>query len=144
MTTINIIGKSLGSRKPLFADFSIPVPGDFSNDGGTTLRNLLSQIVRHEVSAFHSRQEQRQFLQVLTKKQIESAAESGKIISGQSDVPLQIVDEEEAVAVACQAFEDGLYLVVLDDEEQTKLDQQVYLQPESRLTFIRLTMLAGG
>jgi hypothetical protein len=100
--------------------------------------------VRHEVSAFRSRQEQRQFLQVLTNKQIESAAESGKIISGQSDVPLQIVDEEEAVAVACQAFEDGLYLVVLDDEEQTKLDQQVYLQPESRLTFIRLTMLAGG
>ena len=56
----------------------------------------------------------------------------------------QKVDEEDAVGAALQAFEDGLYLVVLDGEEQRELDREVYLQPDSRVTFVRLAMLAGG
>ena len=67
-----------------------------------------------------------------------------KIESGGSEVPPQEVDEEQAVAAALTAFEDGMYLVVLDDQEQRDLDAQVYLQPDSRLTFVRLTLLAGG
>jgi hypothetical protein len=43
-----------------------------------------------------------------------------------------------------QAFEDGLYLVVLDGQEQRSLDAQLFLQPDSRVAFVRLTMLAGG
>ena len=40
--------------------------------------------------------------------------------------------------------EDGLYLVIIDEDEQKSLDAQVFLQEDSRLTFIRLTLLAGG
>jgi hypothetical protein len=49
-----------------------------------------------------------------------------------------------AVATALQAFEDGIFLVVIDEQEQRTLDQEVFVQPDSRLTFIRLSMLAGG
>ena len=56
----------------------------------------------------------------------------------------QNVSEEQAVAVACQAFEDGLFLVVIDGTEYRELDAQVFVQPDSQLTFIRLTLLAGG
>ena len=54
------------------------------------------------------------------------------------------VDVEEAVGTALQAFEDGLFLVVLDETELRDLDAQVFVQADSRLTFVRLTLLAGG
>ena len=59
---------------------------------------------------------------------------------GESDVH-QEVDEEQAVATAIQAFEDGLYLVVLDGEERKDLDRPVPLTDESRVAFVRLAMI---
>jgi hypothetical protein len=141
---LTISGKALGRKKPLFADFSVPPPDDLPDDGSLTLRDLLERIVRGEVAAFRERQENRQFIRVLTAREIEAGAEAGKIDSGGSEVPLQKVDEEEAVAAALTAFDDGLYLVVLDGQEQRSLDAQIYLQPDSRLTFVRLALLAGG
>ena len=41
-------------------------------------------------------------------------------------------------------IEDGLYLVVVDGVEQRSLDSQVFVNPDSRVTFVRLVMLAGG
>ena len=76
--------------------------------------------------------------------EIEHAAERGKIEMGASEVGIQHVDAEQSVGVALQAFEDGLYLVIIDDVEHRDLDQQVYLKDDSRITFIRLTMLTGG
>ena len=80
----------------------------------------------------------------LTAREIAAGAERGKIESGGSEVPVQPVDEDEAVATACQAFEDGLFLVVIDGQEHRELDRQVFVQPDSRVTFLRLTLLAGG
>ena len=141
---ITVTGKSLGRRQRLFADFSIPAPPESGGEGGTTLRDLISRIVAEQVKQFKERQEQRQFLRVLTERQISDAAEKGKIESGASEVDKQQVDVDEAIGVAHEAFEDGLYFVVVDDEQVEKIDQQVYLQPDSRVTFIRLTPLAGG
>jgi len=140
---LTISGKALGRKKPLFADFSVAAPPAL-RDGGITLRHLLEHIVREQVAGFQERQEQRQVLRVLTQRQIAEGVEKGKIESGVSQVDLQPVDAEAAVAAAWQAFEDSLYLVVLDEQQQQALEQQVFLQPDSRLTFVRLTMLAGG
>ena len=38
----------------------------------------------------------------------------------------------------------GLYLTVIDGQEQRSLDTQVFLQTDSRIAFVRLVMLAGG
>lgn len=139
-----IVGKSLGQKKKLFEDWSIPLPPEFRGDNGVTLRQVIESVVRAEVGAFKERQQDRQLVRALTSKQIESGAAKGKIQSGGSDVPLQEVDEESAVGTALQAFEDGLYLVVIDEDEQTSLDQQVFVQDDSQIVFIRLTLLAGG
>jgi hypothetical protein len=56
----------------------------------------------------------------------------------------QQVDSDEAVAVALQAFEDGLYFVFVDDLQQTQLDSEVFLKTNSKVVFLRLTALAGG
>jgi hypothetical protein len=144
MSTLEISGKAIGSKRPLFADWSLPFPPEWEGEGGLTLRDLIGRVVRQEVQAFRERQHERQVFRALTARQVAEGAERGKIAAGGSDVPEQNVDEDEAVAVACQAFEDGLYLVVIDDEDQREIDRQIHLRPNSRVTFVRLAMLAGG
>lgn len=143
-----ISAKTLGSRKRLFEDFSIAwPPNDRSDDGGDgdlTLRDIIERIVRHEVQAFRQRQTDRQFIRVLSQEDIDTAAAKGKVEMGGSEIGRQHVNEEHAVANAWTAFEDGLYLVVIDDVQYSSLDQTVFLTEDSRLTFIRLAMLSGG
>jgi hypothetical protein len=141
---ITITGKTLGKKQPLFAEWSIPFPPDLREGGDRlTLRDLLSRIVRTEVEAFRRRQRERRFLRAPTAPQIEEGAAKGRVDMGGRKLK-QDVDEEDAVAAALQAFEDGLYLVILDGEEQGELEREVHLQPDSRVTFVRLVMLAGG
>ncbi len=145
---MRIVTKALGSKKPLFADFSIGLPPEgLSKDGGDvdiTLRDLIERIVRHEVAAFRQRQSDRQFVRILTEREIELAAEKGKVEMGASEVGRQSVDEDSAVQAAWVAFADGLYLVIIDEVQYTNLDQAVFLSPESQMTFVRLTLLSGG
>lgn len=141
---VQVQGKVLGKRKPLFADWSLPLPPEWRDEGGLTLRDVISKTVREQVADFRKRQQDNQFLRALTARQIQDGAAAGKIVSGQSDIGVQPVDEEAAVATALQAFEDGLYLVVIDELEQKNLDAEVRLADDSRITFLRLTLLAGG
>jgi hypothetical protein len=141
---LTISAKSLGGRKPLLADFSVAPPNDLSSGGELSLRQLIEHVVRAEVAAFQQRQRDRLLFRALSARQIEAAAEQGKIASGGSEIGPQDVDAESAAATAVQAFEDGLYFVVVDGQQAQRIDQQVFLQPDSKITFIRLTLLAGG
>ena len=144
MSTLTITGKAIGSRKALFADWSIPFPPEWEGEGGITLRDLIEKIVRSEVKAFQKRERDRRFLKALTSAQISEGAEKGKIEMGRPEVAEQAVDEESAVAAACQAFEDGLDLVAIDGQSHRQIDSQIHLQPDSKVAFVRLTLLAGG
>ena len=141
---LTITGKALGRKRPLFAEFSVPPPDAVAEGDSVTLRDFIGCVVRHEIAAFRERQQQRQFVRALTAQQIDEGVEAGKIDSGGSEIEPQQVDEEAAVATALQAFDDGMYLVVIDGEDHRDLDAQVYLQPDSQITFVRLTLLAGG
>jgi hypothetical protein len=152
---LTISGRALGRKKPLFEDFSVPLPPDLRDDeggaGGLTLRDLITRVVAAEVQAFRKRQEERRLVRVLSPAQIERGLEKGKVDPGGPDPARPDsaegrpdVEEDDAVATALQAFEDGMYLVILDGVEHRELDAQVYLQPDSRLTFIRLTFLSGA
>lgn len=141
---ITIEGKTLGRRQALFADWSIPFPPDLRGEGdNVSLRDLITRIVRSEVEAFRQRQEDRRLVRVLSAAAIERAVARGKVDMGGRAL-VQQVDDESAVATALQSFEDGIYLVVVDGAEQRDLDREVFVRPDSRITFIRLTMLAGG
>jgi hypothetical protein len=141
---MHIDAKILGRKKPLFSDWSIALPPD-AGDGGEpwTLRRLITQIVLAEVTAFHERQEERKVIRALTAVQIDEGAAKGKVDMGGRDFK-QNVDPDAAVAAALQAFEDGIYLVVLEGEEQRDLDKEVFVEPDSRITFVRLSLLSGG
>jgi hypothetical protein len=108
-----------------------------------TLRALISRIVAQEVAAFRERQERRSLVQVLSAREIADGAAKGKVDSGGRELH-QVVDAGQAIATALRAFEDGLYLVILDGKEQRDLDEQVFPGPDSHVTFLRLVMLAGA
>jgi hypothetical protein len=144
---ITIRGNALGNRKPLFEDFSVPPPQDVGDGGGPlTLRTLITHVVKSEVQAFQKRQHARRLDRVLSPREVESGEQKGKI-SPEGRDPMHSpaeVDVETAIATALEAFTDGLYLVVIDEVEFTDLDAIVSLTPDSRVTFIRLTFLAGA
>jgi hypothetical protein len=143
-TTITIEGKVFGQKRPLFEDWFLPLPPEADGEGDRlTLRGLLTRIVLEEVNAFRERQEQRRTIQMLTQADIARGLMKGKVDMGGSDL-VQEVDPQKAVETALLAFEDGLYYVFIDEEQQLELDREVYLKPNSKVTFLRLVALAGG
>lgn len=141
---ITIDARALGKRQALVPAWSIPFPPEWPAEGApVTLRELIARVVRSEVEAFRQRQEERRLLRVLTAAEVADGEARGKIASGGSDL-LQEVDAEAAVTTALQAFEDGLYLVLIDGDEARELDRELFVRPESRITFLRLALLAGG
>ena len=134
----------LGERQPLVPAWSVPWPPEEGDESeALTLRALITRIVAREVTAFDDRQKQLRFVRALTERQMDEALARGKVVSGGRG-PMQKVDPDEAVANALQAFEDGLYLVIVDEREQRELDDQVFLKPDSHIIFLRLVFLAGG
>src|SRR6266496_4374652 len=122
---LTIDAKVLGRKKPLFADWSITLPPDLGGGGEPfTLRRLITGIVCEEAKAFRDRQEERKVLRALTAAQIDEGVAQGKVDMGGRELK-QEVDEEQAVGAALQAFEDGIYLVVLDGQEQRDLDKEI-------------------
>jgi hypothetical protein len=106
------------------------------------LRTLLTSLVESEVHAFAARQEQRALLRFMTDEQISEGIARGKVIP-HGEAP-QSVDLHGAVAAAMQAFEDRLYLVLVDGESIESLDDTVELHNDSRITLVQLVALIGG
>ncbi len=144
VSAITISARAVGRRKPLVPDWQLPWPPEERGGGEPlTLRQIITRVVLKEVETFKQRQDERRFVRILTERQIEDGLTKGRVDSGGREQH-QEADPDAAVATALQAFEDGIYLVILDGEEQRDLDREVHLQPDSLLVFVRLVMLAGA
>lgn len=111
--------------------------------GETTLRELLSSLVREEVAAYETRRQAQQVLRVLTPADLASGHTTGRFLSGgRHTAPAPTPDG--AVARALQAFGDGLYFAVLDGAQIEDLEAPLHVTPTSRLRLVRLVALAGG
>lgn len=139
---LTISTRTLGRQKPLLDDFSAPPP-DVGDGDSLRLRDVIEHVVRAEVRRFRQRQSDRRLDRVLSETRIATDAALGKVDPAASHLE-QTVNADQAVSAALQAFEDGLYLVIIDEIERRNLDDVVYLTADSRLTFIRLTFLAGA
>ena len=144
--SVNILvdGKVFGQKRPLFTDWHIELPPVNENNGDRLkLRDLIRSIVDKEVDGFRNRQEDRRLARVMSRREITQGVEHGKVDPGEHDLE-QFVDKEESVAVALQAFEDGLYFVFIDEVQQTNLNSEIFLKTNSKVVFLRLTALVGG
>jgi hypothetical protein len=139
--SVTIEAKILGQRRE-FPGWDLPLL-EVRDGEHVRLCDLITRVVREEVSAFQERQEQRKLLQVLTPNDIALGVARGKVDLGGRDLD-QAIDPDSAIGTALRAFEDGLYFVFVDGEQQLDLDQEVFLRPGGRVSFVRLTPLAGG
>jgi hypothetical protein len=142
MPTIEV--RTTGRRNPLVPQWQVPVPpGAADGMSPLTLRDLIERVVRGEVEAFRRRQRDGAFVALLTEERLEGGLARGRVAPGRRALN-QRVDPDEAAGVALAAFEEGLYLVVVDGRQRTDLDEQVVVGPDSALVFVRLVPLVGG
>lgn len=133
-------GKTPGSKTPSFDPFGFE-PDEEGGDGNVyRVRHLIAKLVRECVRDFNLR-EREEALRTLTPEKIAEGMERGKI--GRSREEAQTPDLDQATGQALQAFEDGLYLLFVDEEEKRSLEEPVSLMPDTRITVIRLTALSG-
>jgi hypothetical protein len=137
MLTLSL--KQLGRKKTLETR-SYPL-GEFALQ--PTLQDLIARIVALEVEAFRQRQSSNLLVRALTESQLLEAAQSGKISMGGAETA-QEVNTDQAIAVALQAFEDGLYYAFYGEQQLEKLSDVVPLEFGHELMFLRLVALAGG
>ncbi len=108
-----------------------------------TAGDLVDHVVACEVREFAERRSSRSLLRVLTEQELADGAATGRIaaeVRPTGPPPLLA----EAVAVAREAFADGLFLLFVDDVEVEDLDAAVDVRPDLRVRFVRLVPLAGG
>ncbi len=125
----------------MFTDWEMVVQTEA--DRPLTLGQLIAQIVAAQVVTFGTRQDQQTLPQAWSLAQVVIGLELGKIAPGDRD-PSPSLAQEAAIATALQGFQDGLYLVFVDEVQQLSLDQAVTLREASQVLFLRLVALVGG
>lgn len=107
-----------------------------------TVKELLTETVKINISEYNKRQESSELLKVLSKSEIEDKSTTGKIgferIYGERKP-----DITEAVKTALECFEDGLVVVFVDGVQILELEEMLSLHEGSEITFVRMTMLSG-
>ena len=106
-----------------------------------TVAELITLCVKACVARQHARAHSGEA--VLTREQMEDLAAVGKIAFG-VDWNGTPADGAEAEANALQSYEDGLFRIFLNGRALGELSDPVSLAEGDALTFVRLTMLAGG
>ena len=107
------------------------------------LGTLLQHLVRAELAAFEERQRERSLLRVLTPADLVRGVDTGKY-AAEPRPRQQAPSYDDAWARAKEAFEDGLYVVFLDERQVEELDEEVLVDADTRLRLVRLVALAGG
>jgi hypothetical protein len=54
------------------------------------------------------------------------------------------IDWKTQYAQAVQAFERSGILILVDEKQVESLDEEIVVRPDTRVSFLRLTMLVGG
>lgn len=137
---ITIKVKQPGRKQPVIDNKIISIE-DIGNE--PTADQLINAIVTQQVNEYNSKPTEKNLLPFLTQSETSEQLATGKVSFG------SIYNENKANAelarqTALQAFEDGMFALFADDEEITKLSHNVVLSPNTVITFIRLTFLAGN
>lgn len=105
------------------------------------VRELILETVSTCVSQFEQRAN-REVLSAVTREKTEDMAQTGKISFG-AVYGERKVDIDKAKENALISFDDGIYRIFLGERELCSLDEEIKLDENSVLTFVRLTQLAG-
>lgn len=106
-------------------------------------KDIIAAVVRQQVNEYNSKPHEINLVSFLTDAAISEQEATGKIGFG-SIYSEAKADATRAVAVAIQAFEDGMFALFINDDEITDLSKPITINPTTIITFIRFTFLAGS
>lgn len=129
--------KSLAKRKDYLTKREIHL-----TDIPKSLRELLIGLVTFYAHEFNAQIAEPDLVRFLTNEEIQQQVHTGKVGFG-NKYNEQTTDWQQAVMTAIQAYEDGLYRVIINEQEPLDLDGPLEIEEGDQLTFIKLTMLAG-
>jgi len=107
-----------------------------------TLQQLIGCIVRQEVALYNGRGTGNMLVPFLTEAEVSIGGAGGKVGFGRI-YPDKKVSEADSVEAALQGFEDGLFKVVVDDNEVKGLNGPLDIRDGSEVVFLRLAFLSG-
>jgi len=139
--SIYISIKMLGKRQPIITKQAFLLTDVFLEQ--PTLQNFLQLVVTKEVANYNEKTTNKSLLPYLDKTTLAKMAEYGKVDFGEmyNTEPAIL---EEAVSTAIQAFEDGLFMILIDGAICRNLAQKIQFRENSEVVFLRLVALAGG
>ncbi|MCL2368738.1 MAG: hypothetical protein FWC72_07055, partial [Oscillospiraceae bacterium] len=97
--------KSIGKRRPALSAVPYVLPGDVA-----TLRDVITSIVKHEVSLYNAKEAQAVLRPFLTEAQMEDQSVAGKVGFGRIYADKK-ADGGKAIEAALQGFADGSFRV---------------------------------
>ena len=138
---ITITGRLIGMQKPLFEPWSIAIEPYLDGNDDWTLSELIEMVILEASTVFKEPPHDPAFLQsvnALLAFQATSSASGPPSSEPPADPASMESQVGEAIGNALQAFEDDVYLVVLDSEDVMDLEDEIELRPDSQVTFVRL------
>jgi hypothetical protein len=102
-----------------------------------TVRELIRSRVYQEVQDYNVRQGQ--VFQGLVQPE-----EAEKALNGWKLKKPRALDWKRQFDRAVEAFEKNQILILVNDRQAESLDEEIVIEPQTRVTFLRLTPLAGG
>jgi hypothetical protein len=102
-----------------------------------TVRDLIRQRVRHEVDEYNRRKPE-------TFRGLVQPTDSERTLNGYRLKQPRAIDANAQLAKAIDAFAGNQIIMLVDDRQVESLDEEIVLQPDTRVSFLRLTPLVGG
>ncbi|HLK98034.1 MAG TPA: hypothetical protein VK364_09720 [Hymenobacter sp.] len=102
-----------------------------------TVRELIGQRVRQEVTAYNAQQSD--VFQGLVQP-----TESERVLNGYRRRSFKLIDAEEQLYRALEGFQQNSYFVLVNDRQVETLDEEVWLGDGATASFVKLTPLVGG
>jgi hypothetical protein len=102
-----------------------------------TVRDLIRQRVWHEVEEYNRRKPD-------TFHGLVQPTDSERTLPGYKLKQPRAIDATTQLAKAIDAFQGNRIIMLVDDRQVESLDEEITLQPNTRVSFLRLTPLVGG
>jgi len=102
-----------------------------------TVRELIRSRVYQEVKDYNTSQPE--YFRGLVQP-----TDTEKTLNGYKFRQLRQIDWEKQFEKAIAAFEGNGFVILVDDQQVTELEEEIVVAPETSVTFLKLVPLVGG
>ena len=103
-----------------------------------SIRELIRNRVHQEVLAYNATRSCTEFRGLVRPEATE------RRLNGERERQFEAIDWKAQFAKAVKAFEQGKILILASDRQVGSLDETIEIAAETSVTFLRMTLLAGG